>query len=78
MVLKIHALERKPVNNPLQGKVLTMILFAADAYANLLGSKELWICNPMNQALVQKYQGAGFKAHNNKLGQTSHLSLRIK
>jgi hypothetical protein len=78
MVLKIHALERKPDNNPLQGKALTMILFAADAYANLLGAKELWICNPMNPTLVSKYQGVGFQPHNNKLGRTSHLTLRIK
>jgi len=78
MVLKIHALERKPENNPLQGKILTMILFAADAYANLIGAKELWICNPMNPVLVRKYEGVGFQPHNNKKGQTSHLSLRIK
>lgn len=78
MVLKIHALERKPNQNPLQGQTLKIILFAAEAYATLLGSKELWLCNPMNQTLVGKYQKAGFDAHTDKAGYTSHLSLRIK
>lgn len=76
--LKLHAISRKPDNNPLQGKILTIILFAADAYARLLGCEELWICNPMNEKLVDVYQKYGYVANKNRMGTTTHLTMRLK
>ncbi len=77
LTLKLHAISRKPDNNPLQGKVLTIILFAADAYARLLGCEELWICNPMNEKLIGLYKNAGYEANRNRLGVTTHLSMKL-
>jgi hypothetical protein len=77
LTLKIHAISRNPYNNPLKGKVLEIILFAANAYARLLGADELWICNPMNSKLVKVYERAGYEAKKNKLNITTHLSLRL-
>lgn len=77
LILKLHAISRKPDNNPLQGKVLTIILFAADAYARLLGCEELWICNPMNENLVDLYKKSGYEENKNRLGITTHLSVRL-
>lgn len=77
LVLKLHLLSRKPDNNPFSGKIFSMVLYAADAYARLIGADEMWLCNPMNEELVDYYQQAGFTPHSNKLGRTTHLSLRI-
>lgn len=78
LILKLHAIGRLPYNNPLEGKVLAIMLYAADSYARILDSEELWICNPMNSRLVSLYQSIGYMAHTNNLGVTTHLSLRLK
>ncbi len=78
LTLKLHAISRRPYDNPLQGKILTIILFAADAYARLLGCEELWICNPMNEKLVDVYQKYGYVANKNRMGATTHLTMRLK
>lgn len=78
LVLKLHALSRLPNNNPLRGNILSMVLFAADAYARLIGSEEMWLCNPMNNHLVKLYESAGFTAHYNNIGTATHLSIRIR
>lgn len=78
LILKLHALSRLPDNNPLRGRVLSMVLFAADAYARLIDAEEMWLCNPMNERLVNLYEGAGFTPHYNNFGLATHLSIRIK
>jgi hypothetical protein len=78
LILKLHAIARLPENNPLEGKVLTIMLFAADAYARLLDAEELWICNPMNDRLVSLYEGAGYSVNSDRSGVVTHLSLRLK
>jgi hypothetical protein len=77
LILKLHALSRLPIHNPLEGKVLSIVLFAADAYARLIDAEEMWLCNPMNEKLVNVYERAGFIPHRNNLGITTHLSLRL-
>jgi hypothetical protein len=78
LILKLHALSRLPNNNPLSGNILSMILFSADAYARLIGSQELWLCEPMNHSLVKLYESVGFTAHYNTIGIATHLSMRIQ
>lgn len=75
-ILKLHAIERTPINNPLNGRILEIVLFAADSYAGLLGSKELWLCNPMSPAHVRMYSKAGFEPNSNSLGIVTHLISR--
>ena len=77
-ILKLHALERSPIENPIRGKVLSIVLFAADAYARLIGAEELWLCNPASSSHVKMYSKAGFEPHFNNLGIATHLSLRLK
>lgn len=77
LTLKIHAISRNPLNNPLEGKVLEIVLFAANAYARILGADELWICNPMNSKLIEVYERSGYEVNKNKLNRTTHLSMRL-
>ena len=78
LILKLHALERHPVNNPLSGKALELTLFAADAYARLIDAEELWLCNPVSSAHVKLYQKAGFDPVYNSQGEVTHLLARIE
>lgn len=78
LILKLHALSRMPNDNPLKGNILSMVLFAADAYARLIGAQEMWLCNPMNSSLAKLYENHGFSAHSNGIGITTHLSMRIQ
>ena len=77
VLLKIHAIARDPLDNPLSGKALHVILFAAIAYADLIGSKEIWLVAPMNATLVEKYQRYGYKPVQNKMGRVTHLVLKV-
>lgn len=77
LILKLHALSRAPRDNPLAGKILSIMLFAANAYARLIGAKEMWLCEPMNESLVTLYEKQGYTAHRNNLGKTTHLSMRL-
>ena len=78
LVLKLHAIERSPLSHPLRGKVVDLALYAADAYARLLDSDEIWLCNPMSAAHVRLYQSAGFTPHANNHGTVEYLSMRIE
>ncbi len=78
MILKIHTIARDPVANPLEGMVMEIILFAVNAYAGLLDSREVWLCEPMNALLVKKYEQFGYIPQTNKLGKVTHLSLEVR
>ncbi len=75
--LKIHTIARKPFDNPLTGKILDIVLFAAISYATLLGSQEIWLVEPMNIGLVKIYEKYGYTAQRNKSGVITHLSMRL-
>lgn len=77
VLLKIHALARAPIDNPLAGDVLNILFFAAIAYAELIGSQEIWLVEPMNETLVEKYQRHGYEPVRNKLGVVTHLVLKV-
>lgn len=77
LILKIHAIARRPYANPLAGRILDIILYAAGIYADLLGSSEIWLVDPMNDALVMTYERFGYVAQRNKLGKVTHLSMRL-
>lgn len=53
------------------------VLFAVNAYAGLLDSREVWLCEPMNALLVKKYEQFGYIPQTNKLGKVTHLSLEV-
>jgi hypothetical protein len=76
LILRIHAIGRAPNGNQLAGKVLPVLLASADAYALLLGSKEVWICEPMNSELVALYAKHKFSPVTADGGQVTHLIRR--
>ncbi len=77
VILKIHTIARKPNENPLSGNVLNMLFYAATAYASLLGSHEIWLVEPMNITLIEKYQQMGYTPQRNKAGKVTHLSIMV-
>ena len=77
VLLKLHTLGRKPYGNPLAGHVLDIVLFAASAYASLLGCEEIWLVAPMNEILVEKYQAFGYTPQRNKAGKVTHLFMKV-
>lgn len=76
--LKLHTLARNPVNNPLSGMILNIVLSAAYDYAQLLGCREIWLMNPMNEKLVSIYQNRGYNTTRNCRGIATHLSLEVR
>lgn len=77
LTLKIHGIARNPVNNPLEGNVLEIMLYTADAYARILKCKEIWLVDPMNEILTQKYQEFGYAPVKNSSGITTHLRIEV-
>jgi hypothetical protein len=77
MFLKIHALQGdfNAHLNPLRGAVVELVFRAAQIYAELLGAREIWICNPVNGRLVELYESQGFTAVV-KNGIVTHLFLK--
>lgn len=49
----------------------------ASTDADLLGSSEIWLIQPMNDGLVTTYERFGYVAQSNKLGKVTHLSMRL-
>jgi hypothetical protein len=78
LILKLHAIERAPLQHALRGKIIDIALFAADAYARLIESEEIWLCNPISPAHVRLYQAAGFEPQTNASGNVTYLSMRIE
>lgn len=78
LVLRLHALERSPVNNDLAGKVLDITLYAADLYASINGAQEIWLCDPVSPAHTRLYQSKGYTPVTNWRDDVTHLMLRLK
>jgi hypothetical protein len=78
LILKLHLLQRMPSPNPLSGNTLNIVLYAAKVYAKILGSLELWICEPMNERLVTLYKkDYGFtEVREPKTGVVTHLTKK--
>lgn len=77
LTLKLHTLSRNPLNNPLTGEILKIVLSAAYDYAQLLNCKEIWLMEPMNEKLVTLYKKMGYDAQRNRFGLATHLSLEV-
>ena len=78
LILKLHAIERSPCKNELRNKSVDIALYAADAYASLIGSKEIHLCNPVSPSHVRLYQSAGFEPKFDAKGNVPYLSMRLE
>lgn len=74
LILKVKVLEGLSVGNPLKGNIVLIALFAAHAYAHLLGSIEVWLCNPVNETMVKRYQLAGYEPVRDRSGKVTHMT----
>jgi len=77
LILKLHALSRSPLGNPLQGQVFQIVLFAAGTYASFLGSQELWLMHPQTDGVAQYYARFGFHYHRDRSGQITHMTTKL-
>ena len=77
LILKLHAIERSPTEYRLADNAVSIALFAAFAYAELIESKEIWLCNPLSPAHVRLYQAHGFTARPDALGRIPYLTMRL-
>lgn len=77
LLLKIHSLARNPNIDSLAGQIFPIVLFAANAYARLLGCKEIQLIDPMNQDIVLYYERFGFIAERNRFGQVKYLAMEV-
>lgn len=73
MALKLHVVGSNPHENPLKGKVLTIVFSAAHAYAAALGSLEVHLCEPVNERVIALYKGYGYEPVPNKQGVVTHM-----
>jgi len=78
LTLKVNAMEANPTDNPVVGQMLDITLFAADAYAELNGAAEIWLCNPVSPAHVRLYQGKGYTPYFDRWDNCTHLARRLK
>ncbi len=78
LILKVHAMEANPEDNPILGKMLDITLFAADAYAELNSVGEIWLCEPASQAHVRLYKGKGYTPYYDHMDKCTHLARRLK
>ena len=77
LILKMHAIERSPKRYMLEEDAVEIALLAALTYADLLRSKEIWLCNPMSLAHVRYYRQYGFTPHQDAAGQIPYLTMRL-
>lgn len=54
--IRLDFTERMPENCPTKGYTMQIVILAAEAYARLIGAKEVRLMHPMNQSLVNYYQ----------------------
>lgn len=79
IILKLHALEKSPLNNnPLSNQFVNMTLFAANLYARLNDVTELWLCNPVSPVHVRLYESKGYVPQTNNFYRVTHLTKRLK
>ncbi|WP_444995520.1 hypothetical protein [Aliikangiella sp. IMCC44359] len=78
LILKLHAIEHSPLKNKvLSDSILDINLYAADLYAQLNGSRELWLCDPVSPAHTRLYRGKGYKPYENHFGKVTHLVKKL-
>src|SRR5262245_35562190 len=77
LILRLHAITGAPVNNPLRRSCFPVALFAASAYADFLGSEEIWLVNPVNESVAAYYAGHGFSVERNSSGHVTHMRIKL-
>lgn len=68
--LRLDVIEGAPINHPLKGKVVSISISAAEAYADLIGADQIRIMRPLNKDLIRYYQNHGFTYRQGKASNT--------
>ncbi|GLS27497.1 hypothetical protein GCM10007877_32160 [Marinibactrum halimedae] len=71
-------MEANPVDNPISGQILDITLYAADLYAKINTTPEIWLCTLVSPAHVRLYEQRGFSPHYDRFDECAHLLKRLK
>ncbi len=77
VILRLHAVERTPVQSNAISDYIDINLYAANLYARLNNTREIWICDPVSPAHTRMYQGKGYTPHENYRGTVTHLVVKL-
>ncbi len=78
LILKVHAMESNPLDKHLAGHMLEITLFSARIYADINGSSEIWLCDPVSPAHVRLYERKGYTAYYDRFDRCTHLMRKIR
>lgn len=78
LILKIHAMEANPQIKSIKGKMLDITLFAANVYAKVNQTPEIWLCTPVSEAHVRMYRQKGYEPHYDRFDKCTHLMRKVK
>jgi hypothetical protein len=78
LVLKVHAMEANPSEKVIAGHMLKITLYAAESYAQLNDTPEIWLCDPTSPAHVRLYQSKGYESFYDHWDRCTHLAKRLK
>jgi hypothetical protein len=73
LILEIKVIQKNPRLKTGEIKALSIVLYAAELYADSLGAREIRICEPINEKLVQFYETFGYKVARNTRGMALYL-----
>lgn len=68
--LRLDVIEGSPLEHPLKGKIVSICIVAAEAYADLIGADQIRIMRPLNKELIRYYQSHGFTYREGKASNT--------
>jgi hypothetical protein len=77
LILRLHLIASRPIENRLKGKNFEIVLTAATAYGNIIGSKEIWLIDPLNEGVASHYAKYGFKLKYSKAHRSKYLHRSI-
>jgi hypothetical protein len=77
LILKLHALSRAPLDNPIQRSCFRVALFSASIYADAIGSDEIWLVQPMNERVAAHYATFGFSSERSVTGKITHMRIAL-
>jgi len=58
--------------------MLNITLYAANLYAIVNETPEVWLCTPVSEAHVRLYRGQGYTPYYDRFDNCTHLMKRVK
>lgn len=74
--LRLEFTEARPLENPLKGRIMPIVLSVAEVYGGLLGADEVRLIDPIDQKLVDYYSSFGYEYNDGKAEKTIHYLVK--